>query len=492
LAEGDLAELAEFASPGADDDDAAGAPPSRPLPEVASRLPPDDGAPVDEGAPLLSFLPPPPPPPPKPPPPPGPLGPLPPPADAFFSFLAFGLNSVMTTVTSLTVTLWYVAELRSTFFRRALTKKRVDKIHSYIAEQMTEGDAWSLGSRVLLSGGHMGLGRDVKPLIPRLGTAYCIIFTNNANEEDILCGRLFLLGLGFLSCDRGGRICLLLCCLWRRLGLLWRRRRRHLLLRIVRVVGRVHVFLVLFFTGDDVWVIWVAVWRGRGRRWRRRQRLRVLRRCEVGVDARFPDGTNYLKILRSLTRYECLPGRRSLPNVAHGALEGFGVVSEGADGAVPKVSAVCDVGRRMKTRGGGRGGARGSRGRRGRRRGGAGRVGRTGGGRSCGGSAFGAPLPTETRLDEHFGSKMLHMTFLPLWRFLIHLIFIYFQPFSYLLQVIWPPSCSRPNKNQILSSTLLAQQQTPPRLFAFFSLLFGCLDSRAGGDRSMTDGKYII
>jgi len=39
---------------------------------------------------------------------------------SFLSFLALGLNSVMTTVKSFTVTLWYVAELRSTFFSRAL------------------------------------------------------------------------------------------------------------------------------------------------------------------------------------------------------------------------------------------------------------------------------------------------------------------------------------------------------------------------------------
>jgi hypothetical protein len=38
----------------------------------------------------------------------------------FFSFLTFGLNSVMTTVKSLTVTLWYVAEPRSTFLRRGI------------------------------------------------------------------------------------------------------------------------------------------------------------------------------------------------------------------------------------------------------------------------------------------------------------------------------------------------------------------------------------
>jgi len=58
----------------------------------------------------------------------GPLGdpleedPPPPPPFSFlggFSFLALGLNSVMTTVKSLTVTLWYVAVLRSTFFKRA-------------------------------------------------------------------------------------------------------------------------------------------------------------------------------------------------------------------------------------------------------------------------------------------------------------------------------------------------------------------------------------
>merc|ERR1719322_945628 len=42
--------------------------------------------------------------------------PFPPPSVGFFSFLGLGLNSVMTTVTSFTVTLWYVAELRSTFF----------------------------------------------------------------------------------------------------------------------------------------------------------------------------------------------------------------------------------------------------------------------------------------------------------------------------------------------------------------------------------------
>lgn len=41
-------------------------------------------------------------------------------AFSFFSFLALGLYSVITTVKSFTVTLWYVAELRSTFFNRAL------------------------------------------------------------------------------------------------------------------------------------------------------------------------------------------------------------------------------------------------------------------------------------------------------------------------------------------------------------------------------------
>ena len=47
-----------------------------------------------------------------------------PPSVGFFSFLGLGLNSVMTTVTSFTVTLWYVAELRSTFFSFARLKKR--------------------------------------------------------------------------------------------------------------------------------------------------------------------------------------------------------------------------------------------------------------------------------------------------------------------------------------------------------------------------------
>ena len=45
--------------------------------------------------------------------------------DSFFSFsfLIFGLNSVITTVKSLTVTLWYVALFLSTFLSFALQMK---------------------------------------------------------------------------------------------------------------------------------------------------------------------------------------------------------------------------------------------------------------------------------------------------------------------------------------------------------------------------------
>ena len=48
-------------------------------------------------------------------------------AGAFLSFLTLSLDSVMTMVKSLTVTLWYVAEPRSTFLRRGILKSKVDQ-----------------------------------------------------------------------------------------------------------------------------------------------------------------------------------------------------------------------------------------------------------------------------------------------------------------------------------------------------------------------------